>query len=565
MAKPLPVVMNLAPRALKRVIGIGSRVSGAVAPPPSQLISRRPSGWVPGVLPLLAPPRSARNWSTTAWIAAALAPDPSRTTGPAIAGAAPSTPAITAHIARAFITSISTSSKGCRTPVPERPRRDHRGGTRGVSPALASDLQTVEEESVASPQRSVTTRCKFRKRRGPAANLHRPLRTRRAGRGHRGAHVHALHVLLTASALALVLLIHIAPPAAIAAAAADDGGAAAVVANDNRRPAGSLDAGTLSLALRAGRGRWSPEPAHGPALDIEAFGEVGQPLMVPAPLLRVAEGTTVAVSVTNELAAPLRVHGLCSRDGSPCAPLDVPPGGDARGALRRRPRRHLSLLGDDPGRAGALPRARRRLHRRSAGRRSRRRSGAGHHRMDQPDADDLRQIFSADDIGEAFIARQPSVAFMLNGLGWPATERLTYRLGEPVRWRVLNLSSQPHPMHLHGFYFDVERLGDGRRDAPAAAAQPRRVVTQLLPPGGTLTMTWTPERPGNWLFHCHLMEHVSPLRRLPAERRSGDHHEQHGHHADAVARDVGAGPRRDRRRRRAAGAGPRPPPRRRGG
>ena len=83
---------------------------------------------------------------------------------------------------------------------------------------------------------------------------------------------------------------------------------------------------------------------------------------------------------------------------------------------------------------------------------------------------------------------------MLNGLGWPATERLTYRLGEPVRWRVLNLSSQPHPMHLHGFYFDVERLGDGRRDAPPAAAQPRRVVTQLLPPGGTLTMAWTPER-----------------------------------------------------------------------
>ena len=59
--------------------------------------------------------------------------------------------------------------------------------------------------------------------------------------------------------------------------------------------------------------------------------------------------------------------------------------GDARGALRRRPRRYLSLLGDDAGGTGALPRARRRLHRRSAGRRSRRRSRAGHHRMDQPD------------------------------------------------------------------------------------------------------------------------------------------------------------------------------------
>ena len=64
---------------------------------------------------------------------------------------------------------------------------------------------------------------------------------------------------------------------------------------------------------------------------------------------------------------------------------------------------------------------------------------------------------------------------MVNGLGWPATERLTYRLGEPVRWRVLNLSSQPHPMHLHGFYFDVERLGNGLRDG--APARPRRAAS----------------------------------------------------------------------------------------
>ena len=31
-------------------------------------------------------------------------------------------------------------------------------------------------------------------------------------------------------------------------------------------------------------------------------------------------------------------------------------------------------------------------------------------------------------------------------------------------------------------------------------------------------MTWTPEREGNWLFHCHIMNHVSPERRLSAVR-----------------------------------------------
>ena len=50
--------------------------------------------------------------------------------------------------------------------------------------------------------------------------------------------------------------------------------------------------------------------------------------MVPAPLLRVVEGTTLVVSVRNDLTSPLRVHGLCARDGGACAPLDVPPGAD---------------------------------------------------------------------------------------------------------------------------------------------------------------------------------------------------------------------------------------------
>ncbi len=116
---------------------------------------------------------------------------------------------------------------------------------------------------------------------------------------------------------------------------------------------------------------------------------------------------------------------------------------------------------------------------------------------------------------------------MLNGLSWPATERLSYPLGETVRCRVINLSSQSHPMHLHGFYFDVNALGDGLHDRQIDPA--RRVVTQLLPPGGTMAMTWTPERAGNWLFHCHIMHHVSPLRRLTnVADRPADHHSSAG-------------------------------------
>ena len=100
-------------------------------------------------------------------------------------------------------------------------------------------------------------------------------------------------------------------------------------------------------------------------------------------------------------------------------------------------------------------------------------------------------------------------------MSWPDTERLTYRLGEKVRWRVINLSTQPHPMHLHGFYYEVDSLGDGLRDSVRRRTR-QRVVTQLMQPGSTMAMTWTPERAGNWLFHCHIKDHVSPERRLTA-------------------------------------------------
>jgi FtsP/CotA-like multicopper oxidase with cupredoxin domain len=126
----------------------------------------------------------------------------------------------------------------------------------------------------------------------------------------------------------------------------------------------------------------------------------------------------------------------------------------------------------------------------------------------------LGEIVTADVPSEVFVNLKPRLTFVINGLSWPATERFAYTLGERVRWRVINLSSQPHPLHLHGFYFEVHSLGNGLRDSRFEEAHRPQVVTQLLPPGGTMMMTWTPERAGNWLFHCHVMHHVSPDRRL---------------------------------------------------
>ena len=305
-----------------------------------------------------------------------------------------------------------------------------------------------------------------------------------------------------------------------------------VVVNDNTRPAGVLASGTVTIRLRAAKGTWRPEGAAGPGLTIEAFGIEGEPLSVPAPLIRVREGDVVAVSIRNELDAPLRINGLCTRDGSPCAPIEVAPDStrDVRFASGQAGTYHYwatTMEAPVPFRelAGALvidPR-------------------------DGPKTVDrvfvitewsnltlaqLQQILTSDDATATFVRMAPKLTFTINGLSWPATERVTYRQGEPVHWRVINLSSQAHPMHLHGFYFTVKRMGDGQRDQPVAGDAGRRVVTQVLPAGGTLSMEWIPEREGNWLFHCHIMSHVSPDRALSDPAPPADAHAAHGsgHH-----------------------------------
>jgi FtsP/CotA-like multicopper oxidase with cupredoxin domain len=314
--------------------------------------------------------------------------------------------------------------------------------------------------------------------------------------------------------LTALLLAGAARPEAALAAPAGGTRLANVEVNDNRRPAGTLDRGRLTLALRAGAGWWQPEGAAGPALRIEAFGEAGSPLMVPAPLIRVVEGTEIAVSIRNDLDARLTVHGLCARDGAACAPLDVPPGEcrDLRFSAGRAGTYHYwatsmgapvpfremagAIVVDPADSAGAADRILVITEWASLTRAQ------------------LRELMTADDPTATFVRMNPQYTFAINGRSWPATERLTYRRGETVRWRVVNLSSQLHPMHLHGFYFTLTSLGDGVRDTPIDASHQHPVVTQLMPPGGTMAMEWTPDRAGNWLFHCHIMRHVSPGRRL---------------------------------------------------
>ena len=72
--KLVPGVDSSAPRMFWKPLKMDGDTVIA-APPPSQLISRRPPASGPAALPLFGLPAEARNASTAAWMAAALAPD----------------------------------------------------------------------------------------------------------------------------------------------------------------------------------------------------------------------------------------------------------------------------------------------------------------------------------------------------------------------------------------------------------------------------------------------------------------------------------------------------------
>lgn len=270
--------------------------------------------------------------------------------------------------------------------------------------------------------------------------------------------------------------------------------------NDNLVPAGRLTNGRLAVSLVAESGEWFPYGHNGTGIPILAFGEAGKALEDPGPVLRAPIGTHIVVRIRNLTGAPLVVHGLSARRQPAPDSLVIAPNvtgtarftADAAGtyyywadthgeAFNRRWRddAHLNgaLIVDPPGA--------------------------------KPKGDRVfiieREAQSADSA-----LRDVNGIYTINGRPWPYTERLTYSLGDSVRWRIINASDEPHPMHLHGFFFRVDAHGDAQRDTIYWPQQQRHEVTEYLHPGTTMDMAWLADRPGGWIFHCHINFHFSP-------------------------------------------------------
>lgn len=93
-------------------------------------------------------------------------------------------------------------------------------------------------------------------------------------------------------------------------------------------------------------------------------------------------------------------------------------------------------------------------------------------------------------------------------------------------WEVSNSSLMDHPFHLHGFFFQV--LEENGKVPEYKAWKD----TYNLKPRSTIKIAWMPDnRPGKWMYHCHIIEHhaagmmanfevIDPLNPVTGKRES---------------------------------------------
>ena len=290
-------------------------------------------------------------------------------------------------------------------------------------------------------------------------------------------------------------------------------------ANDNRTPAGVLKNGILELKLELRASRWYPEDENGAHVDAYAFAEMGGAPQIPGPLIRVSQNTKIRLSVRNTLPKIAKIAGLNTHPAHAPEALSLVPGETRE--LRfsvGEPGTYLywattsnSAIDDRDGPETTL---------------------GGAFIVDGPGASAADRVFVLNLWTTDFLTTQPQEVAAINGKSWPYTERLVYKAGKPVHWHIVNPSTVAHGMHLHGFYFTVDGVGDAVSFVRYSEAQRRRVVTEGIDFGHTFDMVWTPERAGNWLFHCHMMAHMSPSPTLhPPDFKPGADSSEHYHNA----------------------------------
>jgi manganese oxidase len=289
---------------------------------------------------------------------------------------------------------------------------------------------------------------------------------------------------------------------------------------DYRKPAGVMVNDTLRITLETHATEWRPWGADGPAIYKHAFATDGETPRIPGPLIRFTAGTPVQVTIRNTLPDTLAVRGFRDKARGGGLPgiiadqLIVPPSAGKNLVFTSNLAGTFSFgasrLSENNEPDTPLP-----------GAAEADRGFQGVMIVDAPQEtifpDErffLLTHWADTEYPATFL---PSTRFFINGRSWPHTERLNYAQGDTVRWRVINFTGRNHPMHLHGFYFSVDAKGNLVTEQVYEPEERRLVVTEMVAPAETIRMSWVAHEPGNWVFHCHFMRHMSWIQTSPID------------------------------------------------
>ena len=290
----------------------------------------------------------------------------------------------------------------------------------------------------------------------------------------------------------------------------------AIQANENRVAAGTLSSGVLTLTLELRKGDWHPEKEDGEAIPVYALAEAGKPLQVPSPMIRVPQGTTIDITLRSSLAVPTTLHGLHQRPGTDKDVVTVGPGAT----------QHVRFVAGKPGTYlywGRTPDGQRGANRGLDS------MLGGALVVDKPGETVKDRVFVLE-------RWNGPTRTAMNGKSWPYTERLNYEVGEKVKWRLVNASDLSHPMHLHGFSFELDAEGDGENSRVYEDGSQPVEFTHNVEVMETFDMTWVPKEPGRWLYHCHRIPHMRlpvPLEASDLSSPGSNHDHDHMHAMDS--------------------------------
>lgn len=245
----------------------------------------------------------------------------------------------------------------------------------------------------------------------------------------------------------------------------------------------SIEGGVKVFELTAQEVRWETEPG----VFVDAMGYNGT---VPGPEIRVNPGDRVRIILRNEMTEPttLHLHGVTTpngMDGVPYVTQDpIMPGGFFTYEFR---------VVDPPGfyvyhsHFNAAEQVGKGLY------------GAF---IVEPKGGFSEVYGRSIEVEVTVFLGDGPTGYVLNGKGFPATQPIVARQGDDVLIHLANDGAQVHPMHLHGYDFEVVAKDGFVLD------RPYEIDTLTLAPGERYDILVRVDRPGVWAFHCHVLTHV---------------------------------------------------------